>query len=65
MEDAGFGFRFLGKIPEGKLEIICECGEYIKEFRLMGDGQPIVCLKCNRKFQAIKQETHWHLFINK
>lgn len=57
-------FRFVGKIPEGKFEITCVCGNWIHEYRLTSlDCQTIKCSPCGLEYTVIQQKNHWHIFV--
>ena len=59
-------FRFIGKLPKGKIELTCLCGSYFDDYRIDSAGQGIVCPKCGLKFELVQHgqhEDHWHLFI--
>ncbi|MCK4473917.1 hypothetical protein KAU40_01500 [Candidatus Parcubacteria bacterium] len=63
-----FLFRFLGKMPRGKFEFSCVCGEQNFGLRIPADTKQdarleFTCKKCGAKITVWEQPEHWHMVI--
>lgn len=59
-------FRFLGKMPRGRFEYTCECGNY--EITRISEDKSAAnfdCKKCGLLINLWEQNYHWHMSITK
>jgi len=57
-------FRFMGKIPIGKFEFVCVCGNYSdRENILSEDSQTVTCKTCGIRYVFTQQHNHFHLKV--
>lgn len=59
-----FKFRFTGKMPRGKTEYLCPCGEH-NTLQIGANDKEVNanCGKCGKKVTFVDQGQHWHIFI--
>ena len=62
-------FRFMGKIPEGKLEFTCSCSawnrvDYINSNCTSENPIVVTCTGCNKEVKFWQQKNHWHMDIS-
>ncbi len=56
--------RFLGKMPRGRFEYTCTCGNY-EITTINSNDKRFVCKICEMKIHIWEQENHWHLSLIK
>ena len=57
-------FRFLGRMPRGRFEYMCDCGNYeITDIPNDKDNADFNCIKCGSKISVWEQNTHWHATV--
>jgi predicted SprT family Zn-dependent metalloprotease len=57
--------RFLGKMPRGRFEHTCTCGNYeITSIPKDKDDMIFSCKGCNARIHVWEQSDHWHISTN-